>query len=185
MPVHENREHFRVEDQLCFEYKPIQSGTVCSDDEINDSLLRKKNSRYLEAMQYLQSMDNELIDIKRKVALKEPVLAHYLNLLNEKIDYLSRQLLIDEKIQLRKASLSLGGMSFKTKEKLDIDTYMKIVIYTKPRMIPILLDAVVINCTANHTHNHHTAVRFENLSTEQEELLAQHIILCQTRSRAN
>lgn len=185
MPVHENREHFRVEDHLCFEYKLIESGTICSNESISDSLMREKNSRYLEAMQYLQGLDNELVDIKRALALKEPSLAHYLNILNEKIDYLSRHLLIDEKIQLRKASLSLGGMSFKTKEKLALDSYMKMVIYTKPKMLPILLDAVVISCTPNHNHSYHTAVRFENMDLEDEQLLSQHIILCQAKSRAN
>lgn len=185
MPVHENREHFRVEEHLCFEYKLIESGTICSNESIDSSLLRERNSRYLEAIQYLQSLDNELVEIKRTIAMKEPTLAHYLNMLNEKIDYLSRHFLMDGKIQPRKASLSLGGMSFKTKEKFTTDSYMKILIYTKPKMLPVLLDAIVISSTPNHNDSYHTAVRFENMNLEDEQLLSQHIVLCQAKSKAN
>lgn len=52
------------------------------------------------------------------MAVKEPALAHYLNLLNAKIDYLSRQMLMSSKVQLRKVNISLGGMAFKTMEQI-------------------------------------------------------------------
>ena len=125
MPVHERRQHFRIEDQVYFDYKIITSGEVCSDKSITEELLGQNGKRYLETTQYFQSLDYELAELTQSLALQEPALAHYLNLINAKIDYLARHLLIGDKINLRKVNISLGGMSFKTKDRVKEKTHMQ------------------------------------------------------------
>lgn len=185
MPVHENREHFRIEDQLYFDYKVLDSKDIYSDKHITEEFLGRAGSRYLETIQYFQSLDYELAELTRNIATADPSVAHYLNVINEKIDYLTRHFLIDDKIHSKKANISLGGMAFKTKERLQEKTRMKIVIYTKPKMTPIVLDAKVVFSQYHNETSYHTAVQFEKMDMEQEQLLSQHIIICQARSRAN
>lgn len=183
MPVHERRQHFRIEDQVYFEYKILDTGNCYSDKSISDELLGQGGQRYLETMQYFQSLDYELAELTQSLALKEPAIAHYLNLINAKIDYLVRNLTIGDKTCLRKVNISLGGMSFKTKERVKEKTHLKIVIYTKPKMVPILINAMVVYSQYLSETSYRTAVQFESLTEEQEQLLSQHIMLAQVQSR--
>lgn len=185
MPVHERRQHFRIDDHIYFEYKITAPGEYCSDLSITNQLLGENGQRYLEAAQYFQNIDYELAELNQTIAVKEPALTHYLNLLNAKIDFLSRQMLMTGKIQLRKVNISLGGMAFKTAELIKEKTNMKIVIYTKPKMIPIILDAIVVYSQYQSEAHYRTAVEFSGLTDEQEQLLSQHILLAQVKSRAD
>lgn len=179
MPVHERRQHFRIEDQIYFDYKLVDSNSFCSDKLITEELLGQSGRRYLETTQYFQTLDYELAELTQNLAMKEPALAHYLNLINAKIEYLARHLLIGEKIHLKKVNISLGGMAFKTKERVKEKTHVKIIIYTKPKMIPIIVNAVVVYSQYHNENQYHTAVQFEELDKEQEQLLSQHIIVAQ------
>lgn len=179
MPIHERRQHFRIEDHLYFDYKLVESGEPYSDKLITEELLGHSGKRYLETTEYFQSLDYELAELTQALALQEPALAHYLNLINAKIEYLARHLMLGEKIQLRKVNISLGGMAFKTTERIKEKTYMKIVIYTKPKMLPIVVNAAVVYSQYYNESLYHTAVQFEGLDREQEQLLSQHIIIAQ------
>lgn len=179
MPVHERRQHFRIEDHIYFEYKILKQGICCSEKDIT-GLLDHNEHRYLETTQYFQTLNAELADMTQTLATKDPTIAHYLNLINAKVDYLARQLLLGEKINLRKVNISLGGMSFKTKEKIEEKTPMKIIIYTKPKMIPIVVNAIAVYNHCLDVSIYRTAVQFENLTLEQEQLLSQHILCAVT-----
>lgn len=185
MPVHERRQHFRIDDQIYFEYRILKPGNCYSDKSITVDLLGVSGQRYLETTNYFQSLDYELAELTRNLALKEPALAHYLNLINAKIDYLARHLTMGEKIPLRKVNISLGGMAFKTREKLKNATRLKVVIYTKPKMIPIILNAQSVHCQYLNESYYRTAIQFENLTEEQEQLLSQHIMLAQVQCKSD
>lgn len=185
MPVHERRQHFRIDDHLYFDYRIINPGEFCSDIAITNQLLGEGGQRYMEAAQYFQNIDYELAELTQAMGLKEPALAHYLNLLNAKIDYLCRQMLMTHKVQLRKVNISLGGMAFKTNELIKEKTPLKIVIYTKPKMIPIILDATVVYSQYQADSNYRTSVAFSGLTSDQEQLLSQHILQAQVKSRAD
>lgn len=185
MPVHERRQHFRIDDHIYFEFREIKPGEVCSDLMISKQLLGEQGMRYMEAVQYFQDIDNELSDLTQNIALEHPGVAHYLNLLNSKIDYISRQVFMGNQVQMRKVNISLGGMAFKTDKQYKLETHFKMVIYTKPKMSPILVDATVVYCQYQGATSYRTAVEFEKLNLEQEQLLSQHIMLAQIKSRAD
>ena len=185
MPIHERREYFRIDDHLYFDYRIVIPGEICSDLAIKNQLLGESGQRYMEAAQYFQNIDIELTELTQSMGIKDPAMAHYLNLLNAKIDYLSRQMLITHKVQMRKVNISLGGMTFKTTELLKVKTNLKIVIYTKPKMVPIIVDATAIYSQYQSEANYRTSVSFNGLTNEQEQLLSQHILQAQVRSRSD
>ncbi|MDR3443466.1 MAG: PilZ domain-containing protein [Legionella sp.] len=185
MPIHERRQHFRIEDHVYFNYRIMKPGEICSDRAVSDELLGKNSQRYLEASHYFQNIDYELAELTQAIALKDPALVHYLNLLNSKIDYLSRQMLMTNTVQMHKVNISLGGMAFKTPELLKEHTNLKMVIYTKPRMIPIIVEATVVYSQYQDEHHYRTAVTFNNLTEEQEQILSQHILLGQAKMRSD
>jgi len=184
MPVHERREHFRIDDQIYFDYKIIETEGFFSETLITDELLGQHGQRYMQTTHYFQELEYELAKLTQEIALKDSALAHYLNLLNAKIDYLAHQLLIGEKVHLRKVNISLGGMTFTSKENLKEKTLLKIVIYTKPKMIPVIVTAIVIYSKYTSEHHYRTAVQFEPLTAEQEQLLSQHVMLAQVKCKS-
>lgn len=185
MPIHERRQYFRIDDHIYFEYRIIKPGEYCSDITFTNQVLGESNHKYIEATQYFQNIDYELSELSQTISAKEPAIVHYLNLLNAKIDFLARQLLMNNKTHLRKVNISLGGMSFKTDEHIKENTTLKIIIYTKPQMIPIIIDATVIYSQYQNEKNYRTSVTFNTLTHEQEQLLSQHILLAQVKNRAD
>lgn len=183
MPVHERRQHFRIDDNVYFNYVVVQNSSSISDKHIRDELLGMTGKRFTETNQYFETLEQELSEISSQLSLKDPMLAHYLNLLNAKIDHLAHQMLVGDKMQVQRVNLSLGGMAFNCKDNLPDGTLLKIVLYTKPKMTPILIDAKVLTDKQMSVHQHRVAVIFENMSLESEQLLSQHIMLAQIRNR--
>lgn len=181
MPQHERRQHFRIEDQIYFEYKVLEPGNCYTDQLISQDLLGQGGQRYQETMHYFKNLDQELSALTETLAARDPAIAQYLNLINTKIDFLVRKLTMDTRTQLRKVNLSLGGMSFHTKEKIKEKSYLKLVIYTKPKMVPIIINAVAVYCEYLSQSSYRTAVQFENMTSEQEQLLSQHIMHAQVQ----
>lgn len=182
--VHERRQHFRIDDNVWFEYKILEPGSCYSDSSLEDDLLNQAGLRYIETSRYFKSIDFELSELTQAIGLREPALAHYLNLLNAKIDHLTHHLCMSDQAPLRKVNISLGGMAFKSKENIPKHSYLKLVIYTKPKMIPIIVNAMVVYSEHQGPSCYRTAVQFENLTVEQEQLLSQHIMYAQVQNPA-
>lgn len=185
MPVHERRQYIRVDDHVYIDYQIVQSGESCLDHPLSNLVSDDYGKKSLEITQYFHNIDYELSGLTQTIALKDPTIAHYINLLNAKIDYLSRQLFMNDKIQMHKINLSLGGMAFKTKEQIKTHSDIKITFYTKPKMIPIIIDATVLSSKFQSETQYHTAVLFKKLTQEQKELLSQHILDAQIRNRSD
>lgn len=185
MPIHERRQHFRIEDRLYFNFRILEAGESLSDRAVLDELLGNSGQKYIETSQYFQDLDYELTELTQAIAMKEPVIAHYLNLLNSKIDYMVRQMIMDQTIKMRKVNISLGGMAFKANNHIKEKTELKMLIYTKPKMIPLILDATVVYSQFQGEMTYRTAVTFKNLTQEQEQLLSQHILMCQMKNTSD
>lgn len=182
MATEERRQYFRIEDQVYFDYRLTSPEAYCYDQSITEDLLGQHNQNIIEATQFFQNVDYELAKTAKLLAEREPALVHYLNLINAKLDYLVRNLLIGDKVQMHRVNLSLGGMSFKTKERLKEQAPIKIILYTRPKMIPVLLDAVVVYSQFQHVNQYRTAVEFLHLTVEQKDMLTQHILLAHAKT---
>jgi c-di-GMP-binding flagellar brake protein YcgR len=184
MPVHERRDHFRIDDHMYFDYRILNASDSSSQWSLTHQLLGESGQKHIDLANYFQNMEHLLAQLTQNIALKEPAIAHYLNLLNAKIDYLFTQMMIGTKMQLRKVNISLGGMAFKSTELLKEKSHLKMIIYTKPKMTPIIVDAEVVFCQYQTESNYRVSVVFEQLTPEQEQLLSHHILLAQVKSRA-
>lgn len=185
MPVHERRQHFRIDDQIYFDYRIISGEEPCSDLTMTNLLLGENGKKFMEASHYFQNIDNELSELTQEISSRHPETARSINLLNAKIDYLCRQLLMSKHIELHTVNISLGGMAFKTPKLVANHMLIKVVLYTKPKMIPIIIDGRVIYSQPISDGCYRTSVAFNNLTNEQEQLLSQHILLAQVKNRAD
>ena len=185
MPVHERRQHFRIDDRIYFDYRVLEPGEFSSDLAITNQLLGEQGIKFMETAQYFQDIDAQLSDLTQDIAIEHPSLAHYLNLLNTKIDYLSRQVLMVGALELRKVNISLGGMAFRTPDLIKEQTNIKVVLYVKPKMIPIIVDGRVVYSQFQHEGQYRTSIQFNSLTPEQEQLLSQHILFAQIKNRSD
>lgn len=76
-------------------------------------------------------------------------------------------------------------MAFKTPDLIKEKTRLKLVIYTKPKMIPIIVEGTVVYSQYQTEHTYRTAVSFNELTSEQEQILSQHILLAQAKHRSD
>lgn len=185
MPFNESRQHFRVEDNIYFDYRIIEPESFMSDESIRQELMGEANQRFLEASEYFDGINQELNELTQHIAISEPSVAHFMNLLNSKIDFLRGQLMIGDQIQKHSVNLSLGGVAFRSEKKLPVKTRAKLLIYTKPRLIPVVVNAFSISCVPIPQDKYRISMQFETLNTDQEELLSQHIMLAQVRFRVD
>jgi hypothetical protein len=116
MPLQEQRETFRVDDIIYFDYKIINvpDKQLATDEDV----FGPAGQKYLETSQNLQNIDAEIAELTSAVALKDPTIAHFFNLLNSKIEFLSRMVLLENKLKFHEVNLSLGGMAFNVEKKL-------------------------------------------------------------------
>lgn len=176
----ERREHFRIEDELCFDYCTVEAKDALNEAAITKQLLGENAACYQEIMQYFYNVGNQLSELELSSS-QNPDLMHYLKLLNSKIDYLANVFFLNEHKKCAKVSLSLNGMSFKTQDYLNKGSYLKIRINAKPNYIPIILDAKVVYCHFDNEDQYRVGVQFIDISHKNEQTLNQHILFSQTQ----
>ncbi|HCA88841.1 MAG: pilus assembly protein PilZ [Legionellaceae bacterium] len=181
MPIYERRQHFRIDDTLYFNYKILKNHTDTSDT-LHQELLGTTGQFYQETLKLFESLNQQLTKLNQNISSKMPEISQCLHIMNTKLDYLTKYLLFDKPIHLETVNISLGGMAFKTTQKIKKHAAIKIVLYTKPDLIPILIDACVVYSRPLHQHLFQTAVQFKYLSSIHEQLLSRHIMLAETNT---
>lgn len=176
MSTREQRQHIRIDDEIYFDYKIISEDSHQSSADAMDELLGKNGEKYVELNHQFQGIEKELASLTQALAIKDPILADCINLLNTKIECLAQNMLIDNQLYLRPVNLSLGGMAFKTYQKMKEQTQLKLVIYTRPYMVPVFIDCEVVYSKFVKDNHFHTAIKFNTLTLVQEKLLTQHIM---------
>ena len=81
----------------------------------------------------------------------------------------------------KKVNISLGGIAFKSEQQIKEQTLIKTLIFTKPKMVPIIVDGTVVYSQYQNENYYRTAIEFNRLSKEQELLLSQHIMQVQIK----
>lgn len=170
----ERRRFFRIDDEICLEY------TILSDDEFNaapEQLAQNKHSAFTLSAEFA-TLNNSFHPMLNAIKHSTPEIGQYLELLNNKIDALSQQLLTDElpcsDSDLYQANLSASGIAFNCRENLTIDTKLKLKIILLPEKIGILVFGIVKNSSPNQDNTYHIGIDFEHMRYEDQELMIKH-----------
>lgn len=183
MSMKERRQHFRIDDTVFFDYKIIQSNERCADSKLYQQLLGEEGTRHLEAAKFFDDIDQELADISQSISNQYPDILNFLKLINAKVDFMRRVFFSKDKSKLRPVNLGLGGMSFKTEKKIPMDSHAIVLLYTKPKMIPLILEGRVVYSKLDDQTGYRTAIAFGELGPEKEKILANHIMQIQTQMK--
>lgn len=183
MPIHEQRRLFRIDDQVYFDYEEASESEVLRESPGSLKMTRHEGQRFIEITQYFQDIDYELSQLTQVIALKDPAIAHFLNLMNSKIEFLTRSLLVENNLTMQKVNLSLGGIGFKTSTQFKENTPLKVILYTKPKMSPVVILSRVVSSKFVDEAHYRTSIAFLSLTQEQEDLLSQHILQAQMKDK--
>lgn len=143
-------------------------------------------SQLNQMMQALYHHERDLSRILSSVSERDHPMTGALRILNRKLELMARMLVLSETRQLHEkpkdVSLSEGGIAFVCEQSLKKNESVSLDILLLPELLPLCLHGQVLD-TEPCPGGYWTRFRFHNLSTEQQDLLARHILKAQQLAR--
>lgn len=143
-------------------------------------------SHLSQMMQTLYQQERDLSRILSSVSERDHPMTGALRILNRKLDVMARMLVLSETRQLNEKpkdiSLSEGGIAFVCEHALKEGTSVSLDILLLPDLLPLCLQGCVLD-TEPCPGGFWIRFQFLNLSSEQQDLLARHILKAQQQAR--
>jgi c-di-GMP-binding flagellar brake protein YcgR len=181
----ERREYFRIDDEVALDYRLISPGEA--------ELLREKiKSRVVDRFTVASSFtatSRQMTHVIHKVQNQSPELARCLQAIDQKLNMIA-QLFVSEEMDLheqstREVNLSAGGISFRSEQKIRIDSLLELRMVLFPSLVGILTVSRAVQCErvndANLKFPWQISVVYEHLRESDRELLVRHIMSKETQ----
>ena len=180
----ERREYFRIEDEIALDYRLV-------DQEEADRLAERLRSRLVDrftAASSFAATSRQMAHAIHKVQGDSPEVARCLQALDNKLNMIA-QLFVSEAMQLDdqptcEVTLSAGGLSFRARHEVALDTLMELRMVLFPSLVGILTISRVVHCErmqdGNNVFPWRLAVEYEHLRETDRELLVRHIMAKET-----
>jgi hypothetical protein len=173
----DKRDFFRIRDQIALQVKPVDGPDL--DKELQD-----EESPLFSLLSDLHMLDYESQHLLRQIAERDRSLAHYLKIINKRVDLVGKALamqLAGDLSEPQEVTLSEGGMAFSSPQPYPIDSWLMMRMVLMPSPLGLVLPARVIRCEAEQEGNEQAGnwqvgVTFDSLSDAQRQLLARHIL---------
>ncbi|WP_373185433.1 PilZ domain-containing protein [Halopseudomonas sp.] len=169
----DKRDFFRIRDSLALDVRKVSS----ADPE---EAAFEEQSPLFSLLTDLHTLDYESQHLLRQIAERDRALAHYLKIINKRVDLVSKALalqLVAEIGEPQEVTLSEGGISFDYVEPLEIGSWLALRMVLLPSPLGLVLPSQVIRCETNPETGLWTiAVSFHALADNQRQLLARHIL---------
>lgn len=169
----DKRDFFRIRDSLALDVRKVSSADL-------EEAAFEEASPLFNLLSDLHSLDYESQHLLRQIAERDRPLAHYLKIINKRVDLVSKALalqLVDEIGEPQEVILSEGGLSFAYAEPLETGAWLAIRMVLLPSPLGLVLPAKVIRCETSAEPDRWTiAVSFQSLADNQRQLLARHIL---------
>lgn len=169
----DKRDFFRIRDSLALDVRKVASADLeeTSFDE---------ESPLFSLLSDLHTLDYESQHLLRQIAERDRALAHYLKIINKRVDLVSKALaiqLMDDLGEPQEVTLSESGMSFEHAEPLEPESWLALRMVLLPSPLGLVLPAQVLRCEPGSSPDSWTvAVSFHALADNQRQLLARHIL---------
>lgn len=170
----DQRDFFRISDELALEYRRLDSL-----DDLTRAFSRQ--APMFDLLTDLHVLEYESQHLLRQISERDRALAHYLKVVNKRIDLVGQALamqLTDDLGTPVEVTISEGGMSFAANEALQLGQLLALRLVLLPSPLCMLLAGKVIRCepVAGSSTTWSIAVSFERLADAQRQMLARHIL---------
>lgn len=169
----DQRDFFRISDRMALQVKPIDGPELTTDTQDNESPL-------FNLLSDLHMLDYESQHLLRQIAERDRSLAHYLKIINKRVDLIGKALatqLSGDLSEPQDVVLSEAGMAFGSHQPYPIGSWLMMRMVLMPSPLGLVLPARVIRCDPDgNGEQWQVGVGFEHLSDAQRQLLARHIL---------
>ncbi|WP_299768304.1 PilZ domain-containing protein [uncultured Pseudoteredinibacter sp.] len=178
-PDRDRRCHYRVDDQLHFDFKLVERKTMRYHPA--SELFTQQREQQLLAE--LSKLDDEGQNLLRDIAKEHRGVAIYLGLLNRKTQLISQHLCQSQSAQhMVKLNLSEGGLAFNHDTALNVGDYMAVSLGISEEAWQLFLYGRVVRCLAAVPKGHQIAIAFCDIDDEQQKQLTRRVFKKQMQS---
>ncbi len=169
----ERREYYRITDQVALQISTDNTEFV-------------NESSQFDILNELYLLEYDSQPLLRAIGEQQRSLLGYLKITNKRIDLLAQavaQNLIKDFSHPQEVTLSEGGMSFYSKQHFEVGSQVYLKMLLLPNAFALQLTATVIRNKVKPDCRVKTAVEFNNLTEQQRQILARHIMQKQAQER--
>lgn len=176
----EKRQFFRIQQDVIFNFI-----SVCTDAVSHISAEQHfDHSSTLGLFSQFQQLDNDLHSTLEIIRQDNIGIADYLDMLNQKMNLLSQQLISHEAVSVNdsdsgRIDLSQGGIGFNSSQPLGIESWIAVKLVFLPAYTGLLTYAQVTRNQMQEDGSYLIGARFHQLNEEQQRLLARQVMQAQ------
>ncbi len=173
----EKRQFFRIQQDVIFNFKCVNTDAVThiSAEQHFD------HANTLGLFSQFQQLDNDSHSTLEHIRKENLAIADYLDMLNQKMNMLSQQMLADEAVSANdtesgRIDLSQGGIGFNTNHSIGIESWVAVKLVFLPSYTGLLTYAQVTRNQELDDGSYLIGARFHQLNEEQQRVLARQVI---------
>lgn len=183
MATTERRGFFRIDKELLLEIKTVDAFTV----ENAKATEQFADSMPLHLFSEFHKLDKQALQLHHSFGPEHRQIAEYLNILNKKINLLSRELVAQNSDTVeqhpRKVNLSEVGMAFMSDKAIYKDSYLALRLVFLPSYTGVVVFAKVIRSEPKQGDLFHIAAKFQGLTESDQHILAKYIMEAQLAAK--
>ena len=181
----DRRRYFRVNDTVLIKYRVVEKDVCgCVKQPAQPGSVPVGSTRFA-----LLGIDPRLREVIAAIRNEQPLVAEALNLLNRKIMLVERLIAIEanegdnegaSEHEPMEISLSGGGAAITAGTPLPVSTYLVIDLVLLPMRYPMTVFGTVVDCSTMGDGNYRIAIKFDDMSDRDRDLLTQQVMRKQT-----
>lgn len=178
--IDENREFFRVDDRLSFDYFIQHNSDELDEQVIQERLFSVEEYRQYQLVRQLYEIDQESHRYLAEIARMQPEVSQYLSCLHQKFNLLAQTLSAKHLTDPKEINLSLGGMAFQAEADIESGSRLKIKLLFYPSGLGIVTTLKVLRSHYSPNKNalkpYQICGQFTDLSPIDEQIIHQHVM---------
>ncbi|NOT84419.1 MAG: PilZ domain-containing protein [Methylococcaceae bacterium] len=176
----DRRRFFRIDDDINLYYNVIDAKLVNHASHIKPNILGS-----CSLSKALDMLTQEAKSTLRRIETKEPEIAEYFKVLNNKMDLIAQAIMLQMsdfvEQKTRNVNLSASGLAFDNDAALNLNDYLEINMVLSSLAAVIVLHAKVVYCKPNTDLQpgklpYLIGVDYVNIQEQDREALIQHIV---------
>lgn len=176
----ERRSFFRVDQDVVFDYKQIDTHTVqtkAPEEAIDGGIA-------MHLVGELRQIDRETQQMLKVIGDQDRLLGEYLTKLNTKVDLIARHSMfsVHQGNHATRLNISEGGVAFKGNKALYVGNFLVLRMIFLPSYTPVIVFAKVIRCEAD-SNEYRIAATFHDISDQDRQELARQVMKAQVNHR--
>ncbi len=181
--MNEKRQFFRIQQDVIFNFRSIS----------NDHMIHSPPEQHFENSETLclfsefQQIDSNSSTLLDSIRLENPLIAEYLNNINQKIDLVCQQVLANQSsvhdIESGKIDISQGGLAFSCDHSIGVESWLAVKLIFLPSYTGVISYGQVTRNVQQEDGSYLIGMRFHNLSEEQSKIIAKQIFTTQIMER--